>query len=98
MTQTMSRVMPTAWAALRTPELSPAVGTSIQGEGRVVFHDVTRYGLHRLCIETSRKYPDLEIWSELLKDKDLRGYRYTERITCDVFLGYLWFYFKEVVV
>ena len=86
--------MSAAWAVLRT--LSPAVGTSITGEGRVVFHDVSRCDLHRMCVETIGKYPDVEIWMELLKDRDVRGVRYTERVnSVGVFLGYLWFYFKE---
>ncbi len=87
--------MPAAWTALRTAVLDPAVGTAITGEGRVVFHDITRCDLHRVCIETTGKYPDLEVWSEVLKAYDLRGYRYTERETCGAFFGYLWFYFKE---
>ncbi len=76
-------------------QVSPAVGTVITGEGRVAFHDITRFGLHRLCIEASGKYPDLETWSQMLKGMDLRGHRYTERETCGAFLCYLWIYFKE---
>jgi len=72
------------------------VGTTITGEGKVVFHDVTRYGLHRLCVEVTGKYPDVEVWLEMLKDMNVRLIRYTEKITVgDLFIGYLWFYFKE---
>lgn len=77
--------------------LSPAIGTTITGEGRVVFHDISRCGLHRMCVETEGKYPDWEVWAELLKTYDIRGMRYTEKETILVaFLGYLWIYFKEV--
>ncbi len=93
MSSTVS-TMPAAWAALRTAKLDPAVGTVIKGEGKVVFHDVSRCDLHRMCVETAGKYPDVEIWTEVLKDKDIRGVRYTEKETCGAFLGYLWFYFK----
>ena len=75
-------------------QLSPAVGTALRGEGSIVFHDVTRCGLHRLCISVAHKYPDLELWCELLKDKDLLRHRYTET-NKQVFIGYLWFYWKE---
>lgn len=76
-------------------ELKPKVGTSIQGEGRIVFHDVTRYELHRLCVETIEKYPDVETWMELLKDWNVQEVRYTEKIVAGALFGYLWFYFKE---
>ena len=76
-------------------QLSPAVGTAIKGEGVVVHHDVTRYGLHRLCISIPHKYPDLETWCELLKDKPLWKHRYTEKEKSQVFIGYLWLYWKE---
>ena len=75
-------------------KLSPALGTVITGEGKVVFRDVTRYGLHRMCVETVGKYPDVETWMELLKDRDVKAIRYTEKMTA-VFVGYLWFYWKE---
>lgn len=72
------------------------VGTVITGEGKVVFHDVTRYGLHRLCVETAGKYPDVEVWLEMLKAYRVKSIRYTEKITVgNLFFGYLWFYFKE---
>lgn len=75
--------------------LSPAVGTVITGEGRVVFHDVTRYDLHRMCVATKDMYPDVETWLALLKGKEVKATRYTEKIVSGVFLGYLWFYWKE---
>lgn len=82
-------------ADLVAERLSPAVGISIRGEGRVVRHDVTLYGLHRLCISLIGKYPDLETWCELLKDRDLLIHRYTERIVAHVCECFLWLYWKE---
>ena len=76
-------------------QLSPPIGTTIRGEGRVVFHDVTVYGLHRLCVSVEHKYPDLDTWCELLKDKSLKSHRYTEKAS-KIFTGYLWLYWKEV--
>lgn len=73
-----------------------AVGTVITNEGRVVENDVTRYGLHRLCVEVAGKYPDVEVWLELLNEVSVKRIRYAEKITFgDLFIGYLWFYFKE---
>ncbi len=92
---TVMVTMSAAWIALHKSEIKPAVGTSITGEGKVVYHDISRCDLHRMCVETAGKYPDVEIWMDMLKDKDVRGCRYTERETCGAFLGYLWFYWKE---
>jgi hypothetical protein len=75
--------------------VSPAVGTVITGEGRVVFHDVTRYDLHRMCVATPQRYPDVETWLETLKGRNVMATRYTEKTTGTVFIGYLWFYWKE---
>jgi hypothetical protein len=75
-------------------QLSPEVGTAIKGEGSIVFHDVTAYDLHRLCVSVAYKYPDLETWCELLKDKQLKAHRYTEKMA-QVFIGYLWLYWKD---
>lgn len=73
-----------------------SVGTVITGEGKVVFHDVTRYALHRLCVAVQGKYPDVEVWLEMLSEVNVKSIRYTEKITVGhVFIGYLWFYFKE---
>lgn len=77
--------------------MNPAVGTSIRGEGRVVFHDVTRFGLHRMCVETREQYPDVETWLTLLEEREyeIKLIRYTERVKDTGFFGYLWFYWKE---
>ncbi len=75
--------------------LTPAVGTAIRGQGRIVYHDRTRSGLHRCCIETVDRYPDLETWCELLNDKPLQRHRYTEKLVAGVCICYLWFYWKE---
>lgn len=80
---------------LKERGVSPAVGTGITGEGKVVFHDVTMYGLHRMCVGVAGKYPDVEIWLELLRDVHVMKTRYTEKMTVSVFVGYLWFYWKE---
>lgn len=80
----------------RMQNLSPSLKTKIDGYGAVVFRDLTRYGLHRMCIAQYQQYPDLETWLELLDEnaKPL-GHRYTEKIVNHVFVGYLWLYWKE---
>jgi hypothetical protein len=77
--------------------LSPAVKTTITGEGSVVFHDETRYGLRRLCVASYSKYPDLEMWMGMLRETaDVRSHRYVEKeIKKDCFAYYLWLYWKE---
>ena len=75
--------------------MNPAVGVVIADEGRVVHHDVTRYDLHRMCVAVGEKYPDVGIWMELLKDKDVICTRYTEKMVAGAFVGGLWFYWKE---
>lgn len=74
--------------------LRPSLKTKIQGEGIVVHRDVTRFGLHRMCVATYAKYPDIEVWLTLLNTLPF-AHRYTERIVSDVFIGYLWLYWKE---
>lgn len=73
------------------------VGTVITGEGKVVSHEVSRYGLHRLCVAVEGKYPDVEVWLDLLNAPrvNVRLIHYTEKVSLGVFVGYLWFYFKE---
>lgn len=71
------------------------LGTVITGEGTVVFDDVTRFGLHRTCIEVMGKYPDLELWQTLFEGKRVLATRYAEKIMANVFVGHLWFYWKE---
>ena len=77
--------------------LRPSVGTAITGQGSVCFHDVTVYGLHRMCVETKGKYPDVETWLKLLEDREyeIKLIRYTEKLNDVGFYGYLWFYWKE---
>ena len=77
--------------------LSPAVKTTITGEGTVVFHDETRYGLRRLCVASYSKYPDLDVWMGLLPTgADVELHRYVEKVVKqDVFAYYLWLYWKE---
>lgn len=86
-----------AYVVATEKQLYPAVGTVITNEGKVVRHDVTRYGLHRMCVAVKDKYPDVETWFELLKNKPLIKIktRYAEKIVAGVFIGYLWFYWKE---
>ena len=77
--------------------ITPALGTVITGEGKVVFRDETGYGLQRMCVSTQGKYPDVETWTALLENRDLTfiKIRYTEKMVAHVFTGYLWFYWKE---
>lgn len=71
------------------------LGTVITDEGKVVFDDVTRYGLHRTCVAVAGKYPDVDVWLTLFEGKRVLKTRYTEKMTLNVFVGYLWFYWKE---
>lgn len=77
--------------------LSPAVKTTITGEGSVVWHDETRFGLRRLCVANYEKYPDVELWAGMLpKTADVKLHRYVEKeIKKDCFAFYLWIYWKE---
>src|SRR5262245_36457792 len=75
--------------------LTPGVGTGIKDEGKVVFHDVSRCDLHRMCVAVTGKYPDVELWMEMLKDKNVIATRYTEKMVAGAFIGGLWFYWKE---
>lgn len=76
--------------------LTPTVGMAIRGQGTVVRHDVTRYGLHRLCVSLTGRYPDLETWCEMLKEKELKLHQYAERIVANVVCEcFLWIYWKE---
>ena len=74
----------------------PRIKTAIEGEGAVVFHDRTRYGLCRMCVAQYGKYPDLETWMSLLDSRaNILSHRYTEKQeAASVFIGYLWIYYK----
>jgi hypothetical protein len=78
--------------------LQPSAKTTIAGKGGVVFRDVTVHGLQRMCVAAYGKYPDVEVWTGMLPrgaDIDGAACRYAEKIVSDVFVGYLWFYWKE---
>lgn len=76
-------------------QAQPRLKTAVDGEGAVVFHDRTRFGLCRMCVASYEKYPDLETWLKLLPETAAPlSHRYTERITSQVFIGYLWIYYK----
>lgn len=77
-------------------ELNPRVGTALAGEGTVVFRDVTRFGLHRMCVECVMKYPDVEAWCEMVLPREVRLTRYTERVRGSVLFGYLWLFWKVI--
>lgn len=67
----------------------------MKGKGRVMSHDVTRYGLHRMAVELADGYPDLDTWVRMLPaGTRLAHYDYTEKAGL-VFVGYLWLYWKE---
>jgi len=71
------------------------LGLKIAGHGQVVFRDVTRYGLHRLCVMQAGQYPDETVWVTLVRCCEVLAVRYTERIMAGVFTGFLWIYWKE---
>jgi hypothetical protein len=64
-------------------------------QGEIVFHDLTEYGLGRLCVELPGRWPDLETWLDVLHKRGLavKLYRYTERIGRSGLNGLLWFYY-----
>jgi len=74
-----------------------SLGTVITGEGKVVRRDVTRLGLQRMCVEMIGKYPDLELWSDFVSQRQPRiwRHRYTERVTEVGCHCYLWIFWKE---
>ena len=78
-------------------ELRPALNTKITDQGKVVFRDRTRYGLHRMCVATEGKYPDLETWLRMLDaTADPKLYYYAEKtVIGDIFIGYLWLFWKQ---
>jgi ribonuclease HI len=59
-------------AALPDPELHPAVNTALSGQGVVIGHtrivdSVGMYhGLNKLVIQGAKRYPDVELWKEML--------------------------------
>ena len=71
------------------------VGTAIAGEGVVIFKDVTVHGLHRMCIEQLDKYPDVELWSQMLGKWSMAEHDYRERLISGVAVCHLWLYWKE---
>ena len=78
-----------------TRVLKPDVGTTITGEGTVVKHTVSRLDLHTMIVATKSKYPDIELWMEMLKGKNVVLHHYSEKIVAYVFTGYLWLFWKE---
>lgn len=76
-------------------ELTPRVGTSVMGKGRVAGHTVSRFGLHATVIELGDGYPDLETWMRMLpKGARVLEYDYAERFGL-TFTGILRIYWKE---
>lgn len=71
------------------------VGTKIIGEGVVVFKDVTVHGLHRMCIEQLGKYPDVEVWAQLLGTWRYALHDYRERLVSGFMVCHLWIFWKE---
>jgi len=73
------------------------LGLKLTNEGVVVKADVTRYGLHRACIEQKDKYPDIEAWAQLIRDPSLFQHRYTEKVDTETGIArcFLWLYWKE---
>lgn len=76
-------------------QIALSVGTVITGEGSVVSHRVSRFGLHTTIIATNDKYPDIELWLEMLKGQSVMLHHYSEKVTANVFTGYLWLFWKE---
>lgn len=74
--------------------LKPARLTTITGEGTVVRHDVSRFGLHTTVIAVKDKYPDIELWMEMVKGRVML-HHYSEKVTVNVFTGYLWLWWKD---
>lgn len=76
--------------------LYPPIKTTIQGEGTVVFHDETRFGLRRMCVMHREKYPDADVWVGLLPPTaEVKLARYTEKEVNGVWSYFLWLYWKE---
>lgn len=71
------------------------VGTAITGEGRVIFRDCTVHGLERMCIEQLDKYPDVEVWSQMITGATRWWHDYRERMASNVLVCHLWIFWKE---
>lgn len=65
--------------------------------GDVVHHDITRYGLGRLCVEMPDRYPDISTWYEAVRNKQVKVllYGYADRLTRAGMVGRLWIYYKK---
>ena len=71
------------------------VGTAITGEGAVIFKDVTVHGLQRMCVEQLGKYPDVEVWAQMIGAWSIARHDYRERIVSNVAVCHLWIFWKE---
>ena len=76
------------------------VGVMIGGE-RVIYHDrcidaLGRwFGLLKIGIESEYRFPDVDVWSKALEDKNLLMYCYSKRQGERSFSGRLWLFYKE---
>jgi hypothetical protein len=77
----------------QTAVLMPRVGTRITGHGEVIMRDVTFYGLHRMCVQSVGRYPDLEMWVAMVSGP-VWLYHYGERSGAGQMVGLLWLYWK----
>jgi hypothetical protein len=76
-------------------ELIPKVGSRLTGNGIVISHDVTRFGLHRMKVERAGGYPSLEAWCawiEMVGGKVAT--HYLEEQAGREFIGCLWLFWK----
>ena len=79
---------------MASADLSPAVGTRLTGDGVVMLHTVSRFGLHRVVVETEGRYPDLVKWLAMLPPSArVMTHHHAERFN-NVFIGMLEIYFK----
>ena len=67
------------------------------GKGWIAKHDITRYGLGRLCIEQQDSMPDIATWMDVVLQRGIHV------ILCDMktretstgnAVGQLWLYYK----
>lgn len=57
-----------------------SIGTVLTGNGKVIRRRVSAQGLHTMVVEQVGRYPDLELWSEMV----LQGIPQGDDIKCDV--------------
>lgn len=74
-----------------------AGGEKVIHHARVLDRFGRWYGLVKIGIEAERRYPSIETWRQVLKDKTLVLHHYDFRPGEHSFGGRLWIWYKEAI-